>query len=62
MWTAAGIPVTTATGEQTTLQLLAINSDQAIVSWHDWRGISDPDIYATRVTAPITAAADWNLY
>jgi hypothetical protein len=51
-WTASGIAVCTATGNQTNVRLVHDNAGGAVAAWEDSRnGATDVDIYAQRVYA-----------
>ena len=45
-----GIAISTATGDQVSLDV-ASGGGNYLVVWHDWRNISTPDIYGARVNA-----------
>lgn len=49
-WTANGVPVCTATGDQTNPRILSDGAGGAIVSWEDQRGGAGLDIYAQRLS------------
>lgn len=49
MWTAGGVPVCTATGNQLRAVAIADGFGGAIVAWEDWRAGANPDVYAQRV-------------
>ncbi len=58
-WAADGIPVCTATDDQDELDMIADGAGGAILTWEDWRGGVNSDIYAQRVSAagaPVWAA------
>jgi hypothetical protein len=50
LWTANGVPVCTATGNQTSPIIIGDGSGGAIIAWTDARGINN-DIYAQRINA-----------
>lgn len=50
-WTANGVALCTATGDQDQIQMISVGGGGAIVTWRDLRfGSSDTDIFAQRVT------------
>ena len=52
LWTADGLAVTTATGNQSYHQVVTDGSGGAIITWQDDRnGSANPDIYAQRIDA-----------
>jgi hypothetical protein len=55
-WTANGVALCTATGNQESPQITSDGAGGAIVTWSDYRGAS-PDIYAQRVNA--SGAIQW---
>jgi len=56
-WTADGVAISTAMGEQGSLQLISDGSGGAIIAWQDIRSGTDYDIYAQRVNG--SGAAQW---
>src|SRR5207245_658083 len=50
-WTADGVALSIAAGDQTNSQLVSDGSAGAIVAWQDYRNGGIPDIYAQRVNA-----------
>jgi predicted lipoprotein with Yx(FWY)xxD motif len=56
-WTANGVPLCTATGDQYNPMIVSDGASGAIVTWYDQRGGTDYDIYAQRVNA--SGAAQW---
>jgi hypothetical protein len=50
LWTANGVALCTAGGNQVLLQIASDGAGGAIIGWMDFRGAA-PDIYARRVTA-----------
>ena len=55
-WTADGVPLCTATGNQQEIQVTSDGAGGAIVTWHDSR-VGDYDIYTQRVNA--SGAVQW---
>ncbi|MBI3606587.1 MAG: hypothetical protein HY207_01300, partial [Nitrospirae bacterium] len=51
LWTANGIPVSTAASTQSALQLTSDGAGGAIIAWQDFRVGTTSDIYAQRVTS-----------
>jgi hypothetical protein len=57
-WTANGVALCTATGDQDQIQILSVGSGGAIVVWRDFRyGAGDTDIFAIRVS--LAGAVQW---
>jgi hypothetical protein len=54
-WTAAGVPICAATGDQTIPRIVSDGAGGAIVTWQDQRG-ADQDIYAQKVDSAGTVA------
>jgi hypothetical protein len=50
-WTADGVPICTASGDQHNPQLITVDDGGAIVTWYDRRSDFAWDIYALRVNA-----------
>jgi len=50
-WTANGVAVCTATGEQRLAIIASDGAGGAIITWQDWRSGSNFDIYSQRVNA-----------
>jgi len=50
-WTADGVAICTAAGNQTTPVIAGDGSRGAIIAWKDGRGIFDYDLYAQRIDA-----------
>jgi hypothetical protein len=50
-WTADGVALCTATGDQWEPKIASDGAGGAVVSWYDYRGGSTADIYAQRVNA-----------
>jgi hypothetical protein len=50
LWTAGGVPVCAAFGDQSSAQLASDGTGGAIITWEDYRS-GNPDIYAQRVDA-----------
>lgn len=59
LWTANGIPVCTASGEQTYHQICSDGSGGAIIVWTDPRNGPNMDIYAQRINA--TGYVQWTI-
>ncbi|KAA0990389.1 T9SS type A sorting domain-containing protein [Dyadobacter aurulentus] len=60
-WTLGGIPVCTATEEQTNPRIISDAQGGAIIAWEDARnGPSNHDIYAQRINA--SGQAQWTAY
>ena len=59
LWTADGIPVCTATGDQSAPVLMVDGQGGVIIMWHDWRNqvTSNQDLYAQRFNG--AGAALW---
>ncbi len=59
LWTANGVALCTAAGDQDTQTIVPDGSGGAIVAWRDYRigGTSAPDIYAQRINS--TGAPQW---
>jgi len=51
LWTANGVALCVAAGEQNTVTILSDGAGGAIVSWNDARGGPSSDIYAQRVSS-----------
>jgi predicted lipoprotein with Yx(FWY)xxD motif len=56
-WTADGVALCTATGDQMVPAIASDGAGGAIVTWHDHRGGIDYDVYAQKVDA--SGAAQW---
>jgi predicted lipoprotein with Yx(FWY)xxD motif len=56
-WTADGVPLCTATGDQYYPQITSDGAGGAIVTWYDYRSGSSYDIYAQRINA--SGTAEW---
>ncbi len=56
-WAAEGVPLCTATGDQFTGDVVAHNTNGAIVTWYDIRGGNDFDVYAQWIDH--TGAVRW---
>lgn len=50
LWTAGGVPLTSATGEQYSPVVVADGAGGAVVGWQDTRGGHPPLVFAQRVT------------
>ncbi len=48
-WTANGVAVCTATGDQDNLQITTNGNGGAILSWRDYRNATDRDVYAQMI-------------
>lgn len=57
LWTANGVAVCSATGDQYAPVIAADGAGGAIIAWYDSRGVTNFDIYAQRVSA--TGVAQW---
>jgi hypothetical protein len=55
-WTAGGVAICTATGDQNSPTIVSDGSGGAIITWKDWRN-GNYDIYAQRVNA--SGAVQW---
>jgi hypothetical protein len=51
LWTAGGVALCTATGDQNIPTITSDGAGGAIVTWHDGRSLSTFDIYAQRISA-----------
>ena len=51
LWTADGVALCTAANYQLNPTIVSDGAGGAIVTWHDYRGSSDYDVYAQRVNA-----------
>jgi hypothetical protein len=58
-WTANGVPLCVATGDQNAPRIVTDGSNGALVAWYDYRGGSETDIYAQHVTAAGALAPGW---
>ena len=58
-WTADGVPICTAAGDQSSPVMVSGNSDGAIIAWQDKRGRSNYDIYSQRVGS--SGSPQWTL-
>ncbi|MFA5771744.1 MAG: hypothetical protein WC974_03330, partial [Thermoplasmata archaeon] len=56
-WTADGVAISTATNNQQYPQLVSDGLGGAIITWQDYRGASNYDIYAQRINS--TGAVQW---
>ncbi len=56
-WTANGVAICTATGDQASPTIVSDGSGGAIITWQDYRNGSDYDIYSQRVNA--SGAPQW---
>lgn len=56
-WTANGVPVCTAAGEQQLARMISDSPGTAILAWQDDRNAGNPDIYAQRLNT--AGAAQW---
>lgn len=56
-WTADGVAISTAAGDQENPQIISDNSGGAIITWQDYRNISNADVYAQRVNS--AGAVQW---
>ncbi len=56
LWTANGVPLSTAAGDQLNPNIIADGNGGAIVVWGDYRNSSTSDLYAQRVSANGVAA------
>jgi len=56
-WTANGVAICTATGNQLNLTVVSDGSGGAIITWYDGRNGSNYDIYAQRINA--AGAVQW---
>jgi len=56
-WTANGVVIDTATGDQLYPKIVSDGSGGAIITWQDYRSSSNYDIYAQRVNA--SGAVQW---
>ncbi len=50
-WTADGVALCTANGNQLSPEIASDGAGGAIVTWHDWRSGNNGDIYAQRVNS-----------
>ncbi len=57
LWTATGVIICTAEGDQINPQIVTDNNSGAFVTWEDYRSISNSDIYVQRIAA--NAAINW---
>lgn len=57
LWTANGVPISTAMGTQDNAVLVADSYGGAIITWHDVRNANNDDIYAQRIDA--NGAVQW---
>ena len=51
MWTPGGVPICTETGDQHYQQIIVDGAGGVIITWQDWRGGLDSDIYAQWIDA-----------
>jgi hypothetical protein len=56
-WTANGVAICTATGNQVSPTIVSDGAGGAIITWQDYRSATSYDIYAQRVSA--AGAAQW---
>lgn len=49
LWAANGVPICTAGGAQTGVQLVAAGSGGAIITWYDYRSVNYSDIYVQKI-------------
>ena len=56
-WTATGVIICTAAGNQTNPQIVTDGNSGAFITWEDYRDTADCDIYAQRIAAD--AAINW---
>ena len=59
-WTADGVALCTATGEQSAPMIVSDAGGGAIVTWHDYRSGTNYDIYAQRISAAGTPQWTWD--
>jgi hypothetical protein len=56
-WTATGIIICTAAGDQVKSQLVSDGNNGAYITWEDHRNVGNSDIYAQRIAS--NAAINW---
>jgi predicted lipoprotein with Yx(FWY)xxD motif len=56
-WTATGITICTATGDQIKSELVSDGNNGAYITWEDHRNVGNSDIYAQRIASD--AALNW---
>ena len=56
-WSAGGVPICTATGDQTNAYIVSDGAGGAIIMWSDYRSGSNYDIYVQKVNA--TGVVQW---
>lgn len=56
-WTATGVIICTASGDQIFSQLISDGNNGAYITWEDHRNAGNSDIYAQRISS--TAALNW---
>ena len=49
LWSANGVPVCAASGYQYNPEIISDENGGAIITWNDYRSVSDADVYAQRV-------------
>jgi len=57
VWTATGVIICTAPGDQTNPQIVTDGNSGAFITWEDYRDISSSDIYAQRIAG--NAEINW---
>lgn len=57
LWTVDGVAICTAAAEQDNPQLISDGAGGAIITWEDYRGGSNADIYAQRISS--TGSVQW---
>jgi hypothetical protein len=60
-WPTSGFAVCTAAGDQASPRAVPDGANGAIVTWYDFRGGSDTDIYAQHVTGAGAVGAGWTV-
>jgi len=58
-WTATGVAICTAAGDQIKSQLVSDGNNGAYISWEDHRNVGNSDIYAQRIAS--NAAVTWSV-
>jgi hypothetical protein len=57
VWTATGVIICTASGDQTNPQIVTDGNSGAFITWEDYRDIASSDIYAQRIAG--NAEINW---
>jgi hypothetical protein len=57
LWTATGVTICTASGDQIKSQLVSDGNNGAYITWEDHRNVGNSDIYAQRIAS--NAALNW---